>query len=311
MTKKTFSCSQQELYTVCNIGWQSCNQYLGQFSDFKARYTAPYIEGRQEEIAEAANLPDAQARAAQSEILRIQLEEKAATCLSNWQKLKRYILDAWQPNLQKPNLEAAGQNYYSKAGENNWEAVASLVQSGSTFISTNSATLQANENMPASFQVTFDNAKAAFTENHQEFIESEQAKVLATETKMLANNNIHAKVMAMFMDGQELFKDNEALKKQFVFEQVLTLASGTGSAGLKGTISDANTETPVVGAIVTILPTGRTTASDEEGKYHFTQLAADEYAVTITAEGYQSFSADQTINTGVTSTLNAALTATS
>ena len=89
------------------------------FTAFKAKYTAAYITAQLAEIDTAAYLPDEQARAAKAESERITLTQLADTCLANWQKLKRYIADAFSTEQQKPNLESAGSQYYEKAGNYN------------------------------------------------------------------------------------------------------------------------------------------------------------------------------------------------
>jgi hypothetical protein len=304
MTNKSYNCSQQELYTICRLGWQSCNQHLANFSAFKARYTAPYIAERQEEVEAAANLPDEQARTSDSEVFRIQLEQLAATCMADWQKLKRYIADSWPPELQKPKTDAAGQNYYNKAGNNDWEACRGLITAGSNFIAANLGTLTDNDNMPATFQDTFNADKTAFETKHQEFLDSEESSSVATENKITANNDIHSKVMVMFLDGQEIFKDNEAVKKQFVFDQVLNLASGTGTAGVRGTVTDSTTSAPIANAAVTFVINEKTSITDEDGKYQVTQVAAGTYSISFIAEGYVHQTVSQQIKTGTISTLN-------
>ncbi|HRG59998.1 MAG TPA: hypothetical protein PK323_13670 [Bacteroidia bacterium] len=56
-----------------------------------------------------------------------------------------------------------------------------------------------------------------------------------TEAKIIANNKVYSNLISMFLDGQEIYKTNELIRKQFVFEQVLNLVSGTGTASIKFT----------------------------------------------------------------------------
>ena len=304
MVIRTFNCTQQELYTVCRLGWQSCSQHLTGFFDFKAKYDANLITIRLAEVEAASKLPDEQARGSISETFRIQLTKLAADCLSNWQKLKRYIADAFPPEFQKTKLEAAGQSYYHKAGNDDWEACRALLTSSYSFIIDNEAILSNNQNMPGTFPGIFQTAKKEFEIKHQDFLDSEEKGLQNTETKSLANNEIHKTLMPMFLDGQEIFKDEDALKKQFIFDQVLNLASGTGTAGIRGTITDAGTNAPIPNATINIESINKSTTTDEEGKYIITQVASGKYKVIFTAQLYQQKSILQEIKVGTISTAN-------
>ena len=112
MTTANYNCNTQELYSAARLGWDSCSEQLTDFTAFKAKYTAAFITSQLAEIDIAANLPDDQARAAKAESERITLTQIATTCLANWQKLKRYIADAFSTEQQKPNIESAGSQYY-------------------------------------------------------------------------------------------------------------------------------------------------------------------------------------------------------
>lgn len=98
-------------------------QHLNEFADFKARCTTAYIDDRLQEIEKAAYLPDDQARNEKYETLRIQLTEAGAECLKLFQYLKRYIADAYPEVLHKTKTDAAGQAYYEKAMNNNWDSM--------------------------------------------------------------------------------------------------------------------------------------------------------------------------------------------
>ena len=145
--KNSYSCSQSELYTACELGWNSCTQQLPLFADFKAKYTAQYIADRLVEIQAAENLPDEQTRNAVPEQYRIQLEQAAQTVLGSYQRIKRYIAEAYPPELQKPQLEAAGQLYYAAAAANNWDKVKLLLITTTTTTSNTMRTLTARRSL--------------------------------------------------------------------------------------------------------------------------------------------------------------------
>ena len=258
MIKPFYNCSQQELYTACRLGWQSYQQHLTDFENFKGRYKLTFIENNLIDVEVASSLKDDQARGQKSEVFRIHLEEAATECLANWQKLKRYIADAYPDNLQKPMTEAAGQDYYLAASQNNWDSCRGLFKSGSLFIEENLSALTDRENMPDTFQRVFNDSKDKFESFHQSFLDSEETAVINTEEIITANNNIYSNLITMFLDGQEIFKTKEAIQKQFIFDQVLNIVWGTGTAGLKGYITNAKDKSPIVGASVTLLLTSKT-----------------------------------------------------
>ena len=308
MTTASYNCNTQELYSAARLGWDSCSEQLTDFTAFKAKYTAANITAQLAEIDTAANLPDDQARAAKAESERITLTQIADTCLANWQKLKRYIADAFSAEQQKPNLEAAGFQYYEKAGNYNWDSLQGLLTAGQTYITANSAALQANQNMPATFAATFGTDKTAFDTLHQQFLQSEELSQQGTEAKIVANNKVHSSLMAMFLDGQEIYKTNEVIKKQFVFEQVLNLVSGTGTAGIKGYITTLGTNAPIQGAKVGIEQANKVATTDQDGKYQILQVAANTYTIKIEAEGHTGEIIENVIiKTGTVSMLSASL----
>ena len=308
MTKSNYNCSQQELYTVCRLGWQSCKQHLNDFSNFKGRYDDDFISERLNEVEKAAALKDDQARGDESETLRIKLTQSATNGLANWQKLKRYIADAYTAEFQKTKTEAAGINYYEKASNANWDSVQGLLYSGAIFINENLADLTANKNMPDTFNNVFNTAKAQFDELHKNFLDSEETMSINTELKVSQNNDIYAKLISMFLDGQEIFRNQEAVQKQFIFDQALNLVSGIGTAGIKGYLTNSKTKSPIIGATIKIDQTNKSGISDESGRYEITQVASGKYPVVISAEGYQTTTiAEQEIKVGTVSTLSVEL----
>jgi hypothetical protein len=307
MLKANYPCTEEELYTICRLGWQSFEQNIDLFTAFKTRYTLAFAADRKKEVEEAAVMPNFQTRDAIAESFRIELMGLSKKNLANWQKLKRYLADAFPIELQKPQLEGAGQDYYAKAGNEDWDAFRGLVTTGSTFINTNTIALQAGENMPPSFQAAFDADKVAFETKHQAFLDSREQSPIEREKKVKANNDIYARLMSMFLDGQEIFKDEDAVLKQYIFDQVLRVVSGTGTAGIRGVATDAVTGLPIAGLTIEIEGTGKTAITDEDGKYMITQVASGKYNLLFSAEGYQAKKQTHEIIVGTVSTLNITL----
>lgn len=283
-----YRCSQDELYTALKMGWNSCEEYLTDFADFKARYTPTYITEQRSALAAALAMPNDQARSEVAETLRIQMLDQATQCRNLWQRLKRYIADAYPQKLQKPKLEAAGSDKYEKASNNNWDSLQALMQAGSNFITQNLPDLTANQNMPLVFPDKFKTAQTTFDALHQQFLASEEQARLKTQTKQTANNRLYTDLISMLLDGQEIFKDNPALVKQFIFAELLYRISGAGTAGIRGYITDKNTTFALPNVSVTIINTTLNTLSNPEGKYEINQIAAGIYTLKFEKIGYQT-----------------------
>lgn len=308
MVRPVYPCPQQELYTIARTGWRSMLTYQSTFGLYKPKYTLVYAQERIDEVDAAADLPDDQARGSESEELRIQLLQSAKVCLNSFQTLKRYIADAYPPELHKPNNEAAGQKYYEKASNNNWDSVKGLVTSGYNYLKQHQTQLGSNDNMPSAFLTEFDNAKKAFTLLHDNFLTSEETAQIQTQTKVKANNQVYNKLMSMFLDGQEIFKDDEAVKRRFVFTDLLYLVGGAGTSGVKGYVTDAQTQQIIPNVSVSIVFKDRNAQTDNEGRYQMLQIASGFYTLQFEKTGYQTLLIENhEVKTGTTSQLDVTL----
>lgn len=308
MSQTNFKCSQQELYTIAEHGWNSFEQQLPAFAAFKAKYTTQFIADRLAEIQAAILLPDDQMRGEQAETARILLSEKANACLSLWRKLRFYLEDAYPEHLQKPKLDAAGFPYYARAAQYNWDSIQSLLNAATAFMLSNLGELTASQNMPESFPATFAEAKAAFENKRREFTESTKQAKLKTSQKQAANNELYSKLMKMFQEGQELFKDDEPLRRHFVFDQVLAAVSGTKPAGVKGYVTSRAGGEPLAGAKITVLGTSKTGSTDDEGRYEILQVAAGLYSIRVEKPGFQPVTINNhEVKSGITGKLDLTL----
>jgi len=253
-------------------------------------------------------LPNEQARCSKSETDRILLSQKADIALNLWQNLKRYIVDAFPLELHKTNFDAAGQSYYEKAAAKNWESAQGLLAAGFTYLSENTTILQANQNMPLNFVDRFSLTKTEFETLHQAYLNSTEDSRQLTKAKIIANNNIYLALIAMFLDGQEIFKLDETIKKQFIFDQVLLLMLGGGVANVKGYVTIENIFLPLEGAILEIVELDRSKTTDQDGRFEMLQIPANEYTIKVDLLGYETkVFENYEIKTGVVSTPNVAL----
>ena len=311
MITPNYKCSQNSLYAVCRSGWSSCSTFLTDFTAFSPLYDAPFITARIAEINAAESLGDAEQRTEDTRTLRINLKNAGTTGSDLWQKLKRYIIKAYPADLVEVKLDAAGQTHYRRAGQDDWGAISRLLLDGEAFITANTADLTAGNNMPPTFGTTFNAAKSAYDTLYQSFITAGQTDEIETQTKLTANNALYASLISMFLDGQEIFKTDEAVKKLFTFDQVLLNIDGPGIAGARGEITDAPTgNTIAVQATVQLAgPSNKTVTSDSDARYEASPVAAGIYTITVTAPGYQTAVINNVeIQTGVLKTVDIALT---
>ena len=305
MIIKAYNSTQNELYAVARSGWHSYAQFLAQFTAYRGYYLAPYGIAALAEIDAAEALPDAQARYGESEALRALLVLQGDACLGRWQTLKRYATTSFPPVTLKARLETAGAMRYEKAANYNWEELRGLNVSAEYFMTTYDAQLSAGNNMPATFPTDYAADIAEFNSQYEAFISSEAAAYNATEAKIAANNAVHAKLMSMFKDGQEIFMDIEGKRREFTFDTVLGLISSAGQAGIRGLATSSLDSQPVSIFEVMILETSATAAGEQDGRYLLKPVASGTYTVRVTAPGYRTKVVHNVvISVGVISTLD-------
>lgn len=254
-----YNCTQAELYAVTGTAWKSFEEHNAAFQALKPKYDAMFLAARRLELKTAEELPDEQARYANEEALLVTMREKATVAKAKWQLLKRYIVDAFPKSLQKTRQEEAGLLLYGEAGVDNWEVMKQLFIAGKNFITNHLAELTANNNMPVIFESDYDVAKTLFDTNYQDYLNEIELAVVATQTKVVSNNTVYDEVIKMMDDGKEIFKDDEAVKKQFVFDEVLALIKLTlsDSAGYETEDFDIAANSSMIVAPNTPAPTDK------------------------------------------------------
>jgi hypothetical protein len=307
--KLNYKCSQQELYAVCKLAWDGCDQHLAKFQNFSPKYNPEFINARKEEISMVVAIPDSASRSSVVESARIQLKEQSRTCLETWQKLKRYIAEAYPKSLQEVKLKAAGKGYYRDAKAFNWEACQGIMSSGGQFIAAESEALLMNDIMPPAFPDEFNSLRATFENLYLRYLAGTKQAGHKTDEKVSANNHLFDVMMSMLLDGQEIFRHDKAMQKEFVFDQILQNVSGHGVAGFKGLVTNSAKEgEPIEGATLTLNGNGHICVTDDEGWYQFTQLHAGHYSIEIEAPGFQTLKIDKIeIKTGIMSNLHVQL----
>jgi hypothetical protein len=283
--KKIYSIPQEILYTVCVAAWNLCRQNLSKFTSLKALYTQAFITSSLEAVQTAKRLPEIRQTIAARKEARINLINATRQVRNNWQVLKVYITKAFEESMVKAKLDAAGAALYIRASLDNWSAVRSLIDTANTFIAGNLDELTANGNMPADFQATFKASGDACIDLSVIYSKANMEKEAATSVKVDANNAIYASAMEMLKDGQQIFKDDAIMKRQFTFTYLVRMHRGEGSASLRGYIVNSLNQ-PVAGAVILSQDQKYTGTTNEKGYYRISRIAEGTYTFTITCPGY-------------------------
>jgi hypothetical protein len=283
-----YPCSQQELYMVANLGWEHCRRHLLDFSDLKPKYKEAFVDVRLQEVDAAMNLPDEHSRTVVKEILYKDLVTAGEACTSIWQRLKRYIDEAYTEPNYSILIKSAGQPYYTPAAANNWESVTGLMNAGAQFLSDRATELLAHENMPATFPDRFNAAKDLFATTRKQYLNASTLTSFRTVDKVGANNDMYANLQTMLYDGQEVFRDKSDLRDLFKFDVLLKTTSGTASSTIKGTLTNGDGKTPVADVLVTVSGKNRSVRTDAMGRYEIANIAADTYTLIFEKPNYET-----------------------
>lgn len=304
-----YNCSQAALYQVALNVYQSMANNLPAFTDFKSKYTQAYIDSLKDEITQAANIPHLRGRSGKAELEYVNLLNQLEVCSDLWQNLKRYIQAAYPEETHRIHIEQAGYSYYLKSVNKNWDAAVSLLMAANTYITENASSLQANNNMPASFITKFDTERVKFNNTLTSYQQLSEKLKEDTDFKIDSNNKVYDHVIEICVDGQQIFKNNEAKSDQFVFTKVLQIVSGTGTSGFKGYVFDAKTNQPLSGVSVTSTGFTKAVVTDENGFYEMLQIAEGKYPIAFAIAGYITHTlADYAVDSGVVHNLNINLT---
>ncbi len=309
MSAIKYHCSQPDFYSAGRMVIRAAIRKQPELALVKPKYDLPYFNNLTAEIAAAEALPDADYRQAGVTAARIDCEKKATQCLNMWQQLKGYIEDCtdFSGPMLAVALQAAGAAKYSEASGFDWESVSALMASGKLFIADNTTALTAGNNMPAGFSADFDNVYTTFQNTLQGFQDQEEAARLDTEQKINGNNALYDKIIQLCKDGQRAFRNDEALREQFVWEKVLYIIHGAGIAGLRGSVTNQADGTAIAGATITVVETGDTGITDGEGNYRITGVPYGSYTVQCTASGFITAAVPFNIPKGTISQLDFSL----
>jgi len=305
---------QDELYTGEQMTITNFENNLVEFTDYKPKYNAAYVVSLKAELAAARAIPDLVQRVNDNEGLRVQLMRRlkaeegsmvVAEGEKNLGKLRSYITTAYTDKLlRKARLSESGLDEYELVMRYNWEKVVTVLESGKEFIVKYETDLLAGDNMPPGFKLVFDTMADSITVDVNAYlIEREQLKVV-TQSKIVANNNLHTRNNEIRRDGQEIFKRNPAMKALFVWESIMDIVTPPGAAGLRGSVRVSGSNYAVVGAMIemqTAEGTPVTFVTDADGNYYSGHLPVGVYSFKLTKEGFATIETEVEIKLGTTS----------
>lgn len=303
MRTSSYSVKTAVLYYVLKTMWKSCKTNREAMSEMRGIYTDEFIDTMILQIAAAEALPDDAARSATHEQIRMQMEPLATICCSNWRLLKMCIRNSSPESEREIMYTAAGWGDYESAAHNSWTSVISMMQQGSEFIAKNYDILfDEGKNMPENFPDLYNASSDAFISKYDLFIEARQTAEIGTAQKIEANNAIYRKTIDMGLDGQECFYNNDELRKQFTFDAVAGLISPAGASGIVITVTNAETNQPLIAEIVDSV-TDRSVSTNSDGRGEMLNLSSGDTTFLITCDGYTQQAINYTLKTGTTGRL--------
>ncbi len=288
MPTSSYPCSQQELYVGCRIGWNLCSMYLPDFSELKAKYTPEFIQSKLDAINAADALFDADARYAEVENMRKDLVENKDKVLILYGKLLAYIDDAFQKGKWDTEYKAAGQGYYEEAAKGKWTSVTALLSSAIPYIEKNKVNLMDADNMPDSFQATFQTAKTAFDNLYQAYLAIIKQAATLTSEKIEANNAIFESFRAMFSDAKRIFHKQQTIADKFTMTAIFTQTRGVKQSDMVGTVNTGKKTKGIAKAKITLNNNFMVTTTDKDGYFEFLAIPPDVYKIVIEADGYET-----------------------
>ena len=284
-----YNCSQQELYSICEVGWKNYSNNNAGFTLLKGKYTVIFGTAALADVAAAKALPAKQTRDAIPESVRVQLVPLGQTCLANERRLKSYLEEVFVGDTTKTMLTAAGYGYYHDASKEGWEEMHSMNNLGAKFIADHTSALESGTtNMPAAFITTYTSGKTEFETVYNNYIQKSQDAYSGTNTKIAANNAIFSALTKMLSDGRLIFENDSILKGQFTFSTLLAEVAGPNTTGMRITVKDTITKLPITNFSVTVQP-GDVKGNAEGKKVLELPMSADKYSIVIIVPGYPTY----------------------
>lgn len=302
---------QSELYTIAYFILQAVSSALPRFVAFKGKYVAAWIADRILQVDAADDEPDEQQRSETHETLRVELLKMVTDALNMFNAMERYIAEVFPEDVQEIKVNAAGGTSYAAAANKDFDACEQMLKDLSKFAEDNETTLlNGGLNMPAGYRAALDLLKGNFKTKHHDFLFSEGSAEVDTGKKIDKNNAVYKDIITSInADAQAIFTsdDDDDMRKQFVLDHQLQLVRGPGIAGMRFLVKQSVTNEGLADVDILITPGDKTLSTGTNGRALQLQLAAGDYTVTFSKDGYISQTLTITIETGTVKRVNVTL----
>lgn len=302
MKTAKYNFKQSELYTIAYFILQAVGTVLPRFTAFKGKYVAARLTALYTQVDEADDEPDEEQRTEEHATLRVELVKMLGDGLLLFRAMERYIVEVFDEDVVQIKLNAAGAGSYDAAAGEDFDAAEQLIKDLSKFAEDNETVLlDGGLNMPATYRATLDALKGNFKTKHQAFIFAEVDAQTGTGEKLNKNNDVYKDIVTSInADAQIIFAADadEDIRKQFVLEHQLQLVRGAGVAGMRFKVTQSVTNEGLAEADILINPGAKALVTDADGRALQLQLAAGDYTVTISKDGYVTQTITVTVEKG-------------
>ena len=293
------------LYTITDMACEICLGSIQDFQNFKSTYTVEWVNGLLLNAQAAAAMPNHQTRQGVITQKRNDVVAACSTVCNGFISLTKYIDDSFSNDQVDALKKIAGNGYYNSAVSKKWQAVKTLITMSLDFINTYADDLKGG-GMPDDFVTTYTSNTNTFLKSLKMFNDYKAAVDSETAAKIMANNDVYADLQSMLSDGRHMFKKDAVMKQNFSYTALLSKVKKGGKTGYRIRVEEAQVETPVTTASISLMPTGKTFYADEKGVI-LCDVPANTYSYTLTAPGYSTLTGTFTIVTGTTHRKNITL----
>lgn len=212
--------SEEDFPTVTGMMCHSCIANIKDFSSHKPKYTKAFVQEIMDRSKAASLIPNLEQRQSQSTSLGKVLSDNAGICADNFLTLFSYMDSVFDESKLPSMKKMAGGAYYDTARKN-WSDATTMNSMMITFTDTYNAELTA-AGMPSAFPQKCIDDSAAFSTAFEVYEDYKGIAEQQRQDKVKANNGVYKSLTGIMKDGKFIYRNDEALRKQFTFSVVLS-----------------------------------------------------------------------------------------
>lgn len=300
--KQLYQSSERVFYLIVAQVCKTCLKQMKDFSHFKAKYTAEYVNAILQNLAVVKAMPSYESRTVDQKTLRKSLITQNKSICRTFQRLLRYMKDGFEPGQLEDMRRAAGGDLYEAAAGKNWKASSDMQADMSLFMKKYETEL-VRGGMPDDFAPVFAELSTSFANTLEGFGTDRTTAGQETKTKLDANNGLYQQIRDVMDDGREIYYDNPPMMEQFSYQWLAVKLGGQGDTGFRFSLAEAGTLVPLTRATVSFLPSGLDFSIGEEAGVipaYLPELKKNEfYNYLLTAPGYEEVAGTLVATTGV------------